>query len=74
MILNEHTINETPPVEKPLLMLIEKNDKYLWTVGYWDDRGQHCEYDKEGYDIAAWYKLPLGFEKSFGDGNGRFSE
>ena len=46
MILNEHTINETPPVEKPLLMLIEKNDEYLWTVGYWDNRGWHCEYDK----------------------------
>lgn len=63
MILNEHTVNETPPIEKPLLMMIEKDDKYLWTVGYWDDCGWHCEYDKEGYDIAAWYKLPLNFER-----------
>lgn len=63
MILNKHNLNETPPIGKPLLMEIEKNDEYLWTVGCWDDRGWHCEYDKEGYNVISWYRLPINKEK-----------
>lgn len=44
-------------------MEIEKNDEYLWTVGCWDDRGWHCEYDKEGYSVVSWYRLPINKEK-----------
>ena len=69
MILQKHTIDETPPSYKELLMLINcdhnENDclnqcptNYLWTVGMWDETGWSCPFDNWGYEVIEWYELP----------------
>lgn len=59
--LKRHTIDETPPAEKDLLMIIDINaeDRYcLWTVGTWSEKGWSCPFDEVGYDVLEWYELP----------------
>jgi len=62
MILQKHTINETPPMNKELLMVIDigaANGYNLWTVGTWEDnRGWCCPFDAVGYTVVEWYELP----------------
>ena len=70
MKLIKHTIDETPPSYKELLILIncdhnEENDflnqcptNYLWTVGMWDETGWSCPFDNWGYEVIEWYELP----------------
>lgn len=61
MNLQKHTINEKPPADKVLLMVIDidaVNNHYLWAVGVWFDDGWHCKYDDIGYTVIEWYELP----------------
>ena len=61
MILQKHTIDEAPPANKELLIVIDTGaaDGYnLWTVGTWDERGWHCPFDEVGYTVVEWYELP----------------
>ena len=61
MILQKHTIDEVPPVDKELLMVIDigaANGYNLWTVGTWDERGWCCPFDEVGYTVVEWYELP----------------
>lgn len=61
MILQKHTIDETPPAYKELLMVIDigaANGYYLWTVGSWDENGWCCPFDNVGYTVIEWYELP----------------
>ena len=61
MILQKHTIDETPPADKELLMVIDigaANGYNLWTVGTWDEHGWCCPFDEVGYTVVEWYELP----------------
>jgi hypothetical protein len=60
MILQKHTINEVPPTDKELLMIIDigRMDYNLWTVGTWDENGWCCPFDEVGYTVVEWYELP----------------
>lgn len=64
MNLQKHTINEKPPADKDLLMVIDidvVNNRYLWVVGVWYDDGWHCKYDDIGYTVIEWYELPAKY-------------
>ena len=60
MILQKHTIEEVPPKNTELLMIIDigRIDYNLWTVGTWDENGWCCPFDAVGYTVVEWYKLP----------------
>ena len=61
MILQKHTIDEIPPADKELLMVIDigaANGYNLWTVGTWSENGWCCPFDKVGYTVVEWYELP----------------
>lgn len=61
MILQKHTINEVPPINKELLMVIDinaANGYNLWTVGTWNEEGWCCPFDEVGYNVVEWYELP----------------
>ena len=61
MILQKHTIDEVPPADKELLMVIDIGaaDGYnLWTVGTWEENGWCCPFDEVGYMVVEWYELP----------------
>lgn len=61
MILQKHTIDETPPADKELLMVIDigaANGYNLWAVGTWDEHGWCCPFDEVGYTVVEWYELP----------------
>jgi len=60
MILQKHTIDEVPPKNTELLMIIDigRTDYNLWTVGTWDENGWCCPFDTVGYTVIEWYKLP----------------
>ena len=61
MILEKHTINEVPPTDKELLMVIDigaANGYNLWTVGTWDGCNWCCPFDEVGYTVVEWYELP----------------
>ena len=81
MILQKHTIDEVPPKNTELLMIIDigRTDYNIWTVGTWDENGWCCPFDTVGYTVVEWYKLPpqtKGGEKLFlsVDENGRVLE
>lgn len=62
MILQKHAIDEAPPTDKEILMLIDigaANGCYLWTVGGWDGTSWCCSFDNFGYTVVEWYELPL---------------
>ena len=61
LTLKKHTINEKPPADKVLLMVIDidvVNNHYLWAVGVWYDDKWHCKYDDIEYTVVEWYELP----------------
>lgn len=61
MILQKHTIDEVPPADKELLMVIDigaANGYNLWIVGTWDEDGWCCPFDQVGYTVVEWYELP----------------
>ena len=60
MNLIKHSLEETPSLEIPLLILINLNDKNknVWTVGKWTQQGWSCEFNNVGYDVIEWYELP----------------
>lgn len=61
MILQKHTIDEVPPANKELLMVIDigaANGYNLWTVGTWGENGWCCSFDEIGYTVVEWYELP----------------
>ena len=61
MILQKHTIDEVPPTDKELLMVIDigaANGYNLWTVGTWNENGWCCSFDEVGYTVVEWYELP----------------
>lgn len=62
MILQKHTIDEVPPTDKELLIVIDigaANGYNLWAVGTWDEHdGWCCPFDKVGYTVVEWYELP----------------
>ena len=61
MILQKHTIDEVPPADKELLMVIDigaANGYNLWTVGTWNENGWCCPFDEVGYTVVEWYELP----------------
>ena len=52
-----------PPHDKPLLMLVEMDDKecetsLLWTMGSWGEKGWTCPLDGKGYKVKEWFLLP----------------
>ena len=54
-----------PPQDKPLLMLVEMDDKecevpLLWIVGGWGEKGWTCPLDGKGYKVKEWFLLPDG--------------
>lgn len=54
-------IFETPPLNKPLLMLIQKDGEpeiATWVVGFWGESGWSCQYNNIGYLVLEWYILP----------------
>lgn len=62
MELIKNSIDNTPPLDAPLLMLVDlggDEERYIWTVGVWDDTfGWSCRFDDEGYTVVEWYELP----------------
>ena len=61
MILQKHTIDEVPPANKELLMVIDiraANGYNLWTVGTWNENGWCCPFNEVGYTVVEWYELP----------------
>jgi hypothetical protein len=61
MILQKHTIEEVPPTDKELLILIDIGNPnvLLWSVGTWDKaEGWTCSFDEIGYNVVEWYELP----------------
>lgn len=61
MRLQKHTIDEIPPIDKELLMVIDiraANGYNLWTVGTWDGNNWSCPFDEIGYTVIKWYILP----------------
>lgn len=61
MELQKHTVNEIPPKDKELLMVIDigaANGYNLWTVGTWGEHGWCCPFDHMGYNVIEWYELP----------------
>jgi len=60
MILQKHTIDEVPPTDKELLMVIDiraANGYNLWTVGVWTGDSWVCPFDEIGYTVVEWYEL-----------------
>lgn len=57
-----------PPQDKPLLMLVEMDDKeceisLLWTIGSWGEKGWACPLDGKGYKVKEWFLLPNGEDR-----------
>lgn len=57
-----------PPYDKPLLMLVEMDNKecetsLLWTMGSWGEKGWTCPLDEKGYKVKEWFLLPNGEDR-----------
>ena len=48
----------TPMVPVLMLIDIEGEDSYFWTIGTYTEPDWMSPYDKEGFKVVEWYELP----------------
>lgn len=56
----KHTLDVMPEYDKPVLLLldIENEPSYVWTVGEWTCEGWITYDDWAVYTVIEWYDLP----------------
>ena len=56
----KHTLDVMPEYDKPVLLLldIENEPTYIWTVGEWTCEGWITYDDWAAYTVIEWYDLP----------------